>query len=865
MATSNLFPNMYDVALKPRMLRSLIKEQVPDEKQQFRSLLALSDVVSMIRNHRLLSESFPESIDPKIIESWKSAVDAWVERLLLLVSSSMPDKCWAGICLLGVTCQECSSARFVASYSVWFQKLQSHLQLPAGSCFLKAASCVSVSDLFTRLGGFPNVKKDGASHAGKLIQPLLKLLNEDSSEAVWEGAVYLICTILTIFPSCMHRHYDNVEVAVVSKIMSGKCSVIMLKKLAHCLALLPKSRGDEDSWSLLMQKILFSVNSSLNEAFQGLEEENKCDEVIRLLVPPGKEAPPPLGGQMVAEEPLENATRRFERFPTHSISSLMLCCCTMLTSSYPARVAVPVRPLLALVGRVLMVDGSLPRSLMPFITTSMQHEFICSQLPVLHSHGLELLSAIIKGVRSQLLPHAAEMVRLVIQYFRKCALPELRIKVYSIIKILLLSMGVGIAVHLSQEVISNAFVDLDGHDSGGTSLDTYLDASVERLQRPSRKKRKHVTTTVSSEQDLEMEVPRNCPTTWMSLKIAALEVLESLLTVGGALRSEHWRSKIDLLLITVAMKACKGGWASEDKNIFLPNEPISTWVDFQLAALRALLASVLSPARVRPPYLAQALDLFRRGKQETGTRLAEFCAHALLALEVLIHPRALPLMDFSSPHQDTYAGGHGHNIPLSNGLLGMEQLDSGSEDDELYDRWCRDANETGGPVTYPAKSTIVSKEPSEPARDSGAKEKFSMDCSFGTEMPPKSKQGLGPAAVAGSDVEIRENQDEIVVELSRIPEPISHEATIPAVTCNPVGTNLEFTTASDSHTLDHSRGQMALDKDELLEKGDGYAAIEKTTSTVMDSKRSQGFLFELEHESSSDSFPDIVDGDPDSD
>lgn len=35
-----------------------------------------------------------------------------------------------------------------------------------------------------RLGGFPNVKKDGTAHAGKLIQPVLKLLNDDQSEAV---------------------------------------------------------------------------------------------------------------------------------------------------------------------------------------------------------------------------------------------------------------------------------------------------------------------------------------------------------------------------------------------------------------------------------------------------------------------------------------------------------------------------------------------------------------------------------------------------------------------------------------------------------------------------------------------------------
>lgn len=82
---------------------------------------------------------------------------------------------------------------------------------------------------------------------------------------------------------------------------------------------------------------------------------------------------------------------------------------------------------------------------------------------------------------------------------------------------------------------------------------------------------------------------------------------------GGALRSESWRSNVDLLLINTATSSLEGKWASEEKHSFQPNEPTSIWVDFQLAALRALLASLLSSVHVRPPYLAQGLELFRRG------------------------------------------------------------------------------------------------------------------------------------------------------------------------------------------------------------------------------------------------------------
>ncbi|XP_038710710.1 uncharacterized protein LOC120005252 isoform X1 [Tripterygium wilfordii] len=268
------FTNMHDVELKPRLLRSLLKDQVPDEKRPFKSPSDLSRVINLVQTHKLLSESFTETIEEKRIQHWKSSFDEWVERLLTLVTINSSDKCWAGICLLGVTAQECSSDRFSASYTIWFEKFLLHIQQqPADSRFVKVASCNSISDMITRLGGSSNSQKDGTPLAGKIMQPMLMLLTEDSSEAVWEGAVHLLCTIITYFPAAVQRHYDSAEEAIAFTIVYRKCSAAMLKKFACCLALLPKSKGDEDSWFIMMQKILLLVNSELSDIFQGLEEE----------------------------------------------------------------------------------------------------------------------------------------------------------------------------------------------------------------------------------------------------------------------------------------------------------------------------------------------------------------------------------------------------------------------------------------------------------------------------------------------------------------------------------------------------------------------------------------------------------------
>ena len=58
------------------------------------------------------------------------------------------------------------------------------------------------------MGGFPNIKKDGTSHAGKLIQPVLKLLNDDSSEAIWVSRIVGTSKLINLF-------YDTTSVLKV--------------------------------------------------------------------------------------------------------------------------------------------------------------------------------------------------------------------------------------------------------------------------------------------------------------------------------------------------------------------------------------------------------------------------------------------------------------------------------------------------------------------------------------------------------------------------------------------------------------------------------------------------------------------------
>ncbi|GAB2272033.1 hypothetical protein Dimus_006856 [Dionaea muscipula] len=841
MAAFDRFSNIYDIALKPRLLRILLKEQLPDENRPVGNPLGLPSIVSTVRIHKLLSESVDAPADKKKhVESWKSAVDAWVDRIQKLVSSDVPDKCWAGICLLGVTCCECSASRFLRSYAVWFDELLSHIQLAGGSQFVKVASCASASDLLTRLGGFSIAKKDGTSLAGKLVPSILKLLNEDRSAAVWGVAASLLLTIITFFPSSVHRHHDNVETALVSKIVTGNCSTDLLEKFARCLALLPKSRGDADSWFQLLQKILLSISFQLNEALEGLEEESKRGEAFVLLVQPGKDPPPPLGGQTVGKDASSTLADTSRQSLVSIISSLMQCCSTMLTSSYPVQVTVPVRPLLVIIQRVLLVDGSLPQSF-PY-TTVMQQEFVCHHLPTLHHYSLEVLAAVVKGIHSQLLPHAADIVRLLLGYLRRCRFPELRIKVYSIIKTLLVSMGVGVALYLSQETVNSAVADLNAADT--VTSNVILQSCAGASRQPHQKKRKHTSTVMSEEQNnaLNVEV-EGCKDSQpvLALKIAALEAIEAVLTVGGSLGNDSWRSKIDDLLMSVATRACKMGWAHNDENVSLPNVLRATWADYQLAALRALLASLIAPARVRPPYLAQGFQLFRKGKQAAGTKIAEFCAHALLVLEVLIHPRGLPLVDFpSSRSTDTFVrlGNSGYpkrNLPFNaNGIMSAADPSESDEDDFLDDMYLQNGN-ANAPMPEVDKAIHVEKETSRD-QDVGKHAQGLVDASGGGEEVLE-ERGQDETLSPDPEREKKTNNGEASREPENLPVPVRDSSQEP-VSCQDA--------ISGDLVMRSSSGE---DKNLVHTRPDGDVVM---LSHV-----------ELDDNLSSDSFPDIVDGDPD--
>ena len=70
----------------------------------------------------------------------------------------------------------------------------------------------------------------------------------------------------------MHVMFPFSFLILVKNSPSLTYPVPMLQKFVRTLALLPSVRVSEDSWSLMIRRILIMVNNLLNDAFIGLEE-----------------------------------------------------------------------------------------------------------------------------------------------------------------------------------------------------------------------------------------------------------------------------------------------------------------------------------------------------------------------------------------------------------------------------------------------------------------------------------------------------------------------------------------------------------------------------------------------------------------
>lgn len=237
---------------------------------------------------------------------------------------------------------------------------------------------------------------------------------------------------------------------------------------------------------------------------------------------------------------------------------------------------------------------------------------------------------------------------------------------------------------------------------------------------------------------------------------------------------------------------------------------------------------------------------------------------------MLIHPRALPLADFPSASsfnevnhrfpENIYSVAQKHSNPYSSGVQDTGHGLSDSDDD-LYKSWLDSSKETEAPVG----KSMDTERPSETLRVQQG-ENIPVAGSSGAKSPRRN--GHIPAA-ASADIEMRRG-DETMVDSQQLQESMeqhqesSKGASIPTVTGDPNVTTVDLTSfASKDDALNSRDTEMASVQAVVAGESDGLATKDGNTTTLSAQK---GTTFAIEDDNqSTDSLPDIVDVDPDSD
>ncbi|KAL3523654.1 hypothetical protein ACH5RR_016488 [Cinchona calisaya] len=195
-----------------------------------------------------------------------------------------------------------------------------------------------------------------------------------------------------------------------------------------------------------------------------------------------------------------------------------------------------------------------------------------------------------------------------------------------------------------------------------------------------------------------------------------------------------------------------------------------------------------------------------------------------------------------------------------------------SEDDDLYENWLTNDNKMEVSATDFRRNAISDKEPSGTSIHPSFEKLPYDDFPSATNKHEESELGA-PVAVAVDVVSV--DGDEMMVELStqepdKLPEEHDHiERSATSNYTNRVvasGTDASPSVSDENTTVIEKIAATKYAKGVVTSQDDKFNRIVETISATMsNTERGKGVVVEINDDSSTDSIPDTVDGDPDSD
>ncbi|XP_032400310.1 proline-, glutamic acid- and leucine-rich protein 1 isoform X1 [Etheostoma spectabile] len=547
-----------------------------------------------------------------------------------------------GLCLLSMLVKDSSSDLFQQHCVSWLRSLQQVIQSQAPVQTIQLAVNI-LKDLLQYSSQLAELAREvGLNSILGILTSLLGLKTECELAAM-EG----MTACMTYYPRACGSLRDKLGAYFLSKMDSANKKTQEMACLCYghlpCLGgLLDRGVGSgrAEGWTNQIHCLLASANGLLAQIYQGSESDGTVQyegSGVELAFPHLDQSDPLLLLQL-----------------QHRYTAVCLALKHTLRVDPASAVRLPVRPILNLVCRVLAVSSK-------SINLTGDGSVRLLVLPIIHTHTLEVLSALITAVRSGMVQYAAVLQRLFSQTLSAWAPPpeaslgqqraysSVRVSVYRTLELWIQVAGASASIlqgspgH-SELLFSHLLGDITpGAESVKLRVGLSADAVPGGKPGPRRTKQLVIVDTVGPSLQRKGDLLANQDTC-----LSALRALRQIILASGTLLKDdiHKRLHDVVLPLCVRLQQQQSSSSTSCESAGGVSGQYSSALARQ-ELYRLLLALVLVPSPCWPPPLTCAVSILSNGRNDHNLKVSTFCTEALTICNSLLHPRlpsiALPL------------------------------------------------------------------------------------------------------------------------------------------------------------------------------------------------------------------------------